>query len=258
MTGRQMTLAALGGLPLIAPGDALAPLLIAAAERAGLPFADGDVLVVAQKIVSKSEGRYVDLRGVSPSARAQELAARLGKDPRHIQVILSESAEIVRAERSVLIVETHHGIVMANAGVDQSNVSQEGGSERVLLLPRDPDGSAAALRAEIGRLTGADIAVLINDSVGRAWRQGVVGLAIGAAGFPSLVDRRGSPDMFGRPLEVTEIAMADELAAAASLLMGQADEASPAVLVRGFNRPKDVPDRPARDLIRPKEMDLFR
>jgi coenzyme F420-0:L-glutamate ligase/coenzyme F420-1:gamma-L-glutamate ligase len=243
---------------MVTPGDALSPLIVAAAERAGLTIRDGDVLILAQKIVSKAEGRYVDLRAVEPSARARELAERLGKDPRHVEVVLSESNEIVRAERQILVVENRHGIVMANAGVDHSNVSQEGGSERVLLLPVDPDGSAARLRAEIRDLTGATVAVLINDSVGRAWRNGVVGLAIGAAGFPSLVDRRGSPDLFGRTLEVTEIAMADELSAAASLLMGQADEGSPVVLARGFRPPGDAPDRPARDLVRPREIDLFR
>lgn len=255
---RSLTLTALPGLPLIEPGDALAPLIVAAAERAGAALADGDVVVVAQKIVSKSEGRYVALADVKPSPRAAELAARMDKDPRLVEVVLSESAEIVRAVRNVLIVESHHGLVMANAGVDQSNVTAGAGGERVLLLPRDPDASAAALRAELERLSGARVAVLINDSVGRAWRQGVVGLAIGAAGFPTLVDRRGTPDMFGRMLEVTEIAMADELAAAASLLMGQGAERSPVVLARGFAPPADAPERPARDLIRPKEIDLFR
>lgn len=243
---------------MVAPGDALAPLIVEASERAGLTIRDGDVLILAQKIVSKAEGRYVDLRAVEPSAQARELAERLGKDPRHVEVVLSESNEVVRAERQILVVENRLGIVMANAGVDHSNVSQEGGSERVLLLPLDPDGSAARLRAEIRDLTGATVAVLINDSVGRAWRNGVVGLAIGAAGFPSLVDRRGSPDLFGRKLEVTEIAMADELSAAASLLMGQGDEGSPVVLARGFRPPEDAPERPAKHLVRPKEIDLFR
>ena len=254
----SLTLTALPGFPMIAPGDSLTPLIVAAAQRAGLTIEDGDVLILAQKIVSKAEGRYVDLRTVTPSARARELAETLQKDPRHIEVVLSESNDIVRAERQILVVENRHGIVMANAGVDHSNVSQEHGSERVLLLPLDPDGSAETIRAEIRTLTGATVAVLINDSVGRAWRNGVVGLAIGAAGFPSLVDRRGSLDLFGRKLEVTEIAMADELSAAASLLMGQADEGSPVVLARGFVPPADAPERPARDLVRPREIDLFR
>lgn len=254
----SLTLTALPGFPMVQPGDALTPLIIAAAERAGLTIQDGDVLVLAQKIVSKAEGRYVDLRGITPSPRARALAERLGKDPRHVEVVLTESNEVVKAERQILIVENRLGIVMANAGVDHSNVSQENGWERVLLLPLDPDSSAENIRVEIRELTGAAVAVLINDSVGRAWRNGVVGLAIGAAGFPSLVDRRGSPDLFGRKLEVTEIAMADELSAAASLLMGQADEGSPVVLARGFRPPEDAPERPARDLVRPKEIDLFR
>lgn len=256
---RSLTLTALPGLPLVEPGDDLAELIATAAARAGVGLADGDVVIVAQKIVSKAEGRYVDLADVTASPRALELAAGMDKDPRLVEIVLAESVDVVRAVRNVLIVESRHGLVMANAGVDQSNITASArGDERVLLLPRDPDASAAGLRAALRQRTGATVAVLINDSVGRAWRQGVVGLAIGAAGFPALVDRRGTTDMFGRVLQVTEIAMADELAAAASLLMGQGPEATPVVLARGFVPPADAPERPARDLIRPKEIDLFR
>ena len=245
---------ALAGLPLVEPGDDLAALLVAALRCMEIAPEHGDILVIAQKVVSKAEGRIVDLGGVVPSAHATALAKEVGKDPRLVEIILSESSEVVRHRKDVLIVAHRLGFVMANAGVDQSNVGCEG--ERVLLLPRDPDGSAAALKAKLDTECGVKFGVVINDSFGRAWRNGVVGVALGAAGVPSLRDMIGKPDLFGRKMRVTEVAVADEIAAAASLLMGQAAEGIPAVHVRGLVC--DAPAVPASALLRPKEMDLFR
>jgi coenzyme F420-0:L-glutamate ligase/coenzyme F420-1:gamma-L-glutamate ligase len=251
------SLIALSDLPLINPGDDLAALLAAALERRiGNSIATGDVLVVAQKIVSKAEGRYVDLARIEPGAEAQRLARETEKDPRLVQVILDESRRVVRYRPGVLIVEHRLGCVMANAGVDRSNIDPAMGAEPVLLLPRDPDASAAALRDKLGTLFGVAPAVIVSDSFGRAWRSGTTGIALGAAGLPSLVDRRGHDDLYGRTLRVTEIGFADEIAAAASLLMGQADEAQPAVLVRGLMWSGEP--RPAKALIRPAAEDLFR
>lgn len=255
MSSRSLTLTALAGLPLVAPGDDLAALLAAALRRTAIAPEAGDILVVAQKVVSKAEGRIVDLRGVVPSARAAALATEVGKDARLVEIILSESSEVVRHRKDVLIVAHRLGFVMANAGVDQSNVAADEG-ECVLLLPRDPDASAAALKTKLDREFGAELGVIINDSFGRAWRNGVVGVALGAAGVPSLRDMVGAPDLFGRQMRVTEVAVADEIAAAASLLMGQAAEGQPAVHVRGLVC--DAPAVPASALLRPKEMDLFR
>ena len=222
-----------------------------------LNMLDGfDVLVVAQKVVSKAEGRYVDLAGVTPGARAREFAAAVGKDPRIVEVILSESREVVRYRDGLLIVEHRLGFVMANAGVDQSNIRQPEGGGRVLLLPRDPDASSGALKARIDARFGADVGIVINDSFGRPWRNGVVGVALGSAGIPALLNLVGAPDLFGRALRITEVAIADELAAAASLLMGQADGALPLVHARGLGW--DAPARNAASLLRPKERDLFR
>jgi coenzyme F420-0:L-glutamate ligase / coenzyme F420-1:gamma-L-glutamate ligase len=217
---------------------------------------DSDVLVVAQKIVSKAEDRYVDVEMVEPSERAIALAAEVDKDPRFVEVVLSESRRVVRHRPGLLIVEHRLGFVMANAGIDHSNVAAGDGGERVLLLPRDPDGSARVLCDRLGRVFGAKIGVIISDSFGRAWRKGTVGVALGAAGLPVLIDMRGHPDLFGRELLVTETGFADEIAAAAGLLMGQADEAVPMVLVRGLRW--SAPELPAAALIRPAEHDLFR
>ncbi len=229
------------------PGDDLAALIV----PTGLQ--DHDVVVVAQKIVSKSEGRLFRLSEVTPSPRAVELGQKVDKDPRLVELILRESKEVVRAIRGVLIVEHKLGFVMANAGVDASNVDDP---EQVLLLPADPDGSARRLRERLKEIAGVEVGVIINDSWGRAWRNGTVGAAIGAAGLPALVDMRGQPDMNGRILRVTEIGHADELAAAASLLMGQAAEGRPIVIVRGLG--PSPRDGNAGELIRPKQMDLFR
>ena len=252
---RKLCLIRIPGLPEIRKGEDLAKSIVAAARKAGLRFEAGDVLVVAQKIVSKAEGLVVSLGKVIPSAKAQALAAQLKKDPRAIELVLRESRRILRSDR-VLITETHHGFVCANAGVDHSNVAPEDGGERVLLLPIDPDGSADKLRRHLIGVFGVAIGVIISDSFGRPWRKGTVGVALGADGLPAFVDLRGRPDLFGRELLVTETGFADEIAAAAGLLMGQADEAIPMVLVRGLAW--SAPDQPAAALVRPAEHDLFR
>ena len=246
----------LQGLPLVGAGDDLVELLASALERSGVTLRAGDVLVVAQKIVSKAEGRLVDLATVEPSAQAAEIAARVEKDPRLVEVILSESVRVVRARRGVLIVEHRLGFIMANAGVDQSNVGPPDGAQRALLLPSDPDRSAESLRRGLAALTGVDIAVVVNDSFGRPWRQGTAGVAIGVSGLPALVDLRGQPDLFGRRLEASVVGFADEVAAAASLLMGQADEAIPAVVIRGLRW--SAPESSAAAILRSPNEDLFR
>jgi coenzyme F420-0:L-glutamate ligase / coenzyme F420-1:gamma-L-glutamate ligase len=252
----NVTLTPLPDLPLVRPGDDLGVILIAGCERAALALADGDVLAVAQKIVSKAEGRYLDLADVQPSARAQSLAVEVGKDARLVEVILSESRRVVRQRPGVLIVEHRLGFIMANAGVDRSNVDPAMGREPVLLLPRDPDASADHLRARLAAHFGSAPAVIITDSWGRPWRRGTVGFALGAAGLPALMDMRGRPDLFGHALRVTQTGLADEIAAAASLLMGQADEAQPVVVVRGLRW--SGRSAPAATLIRAPDEDLFR
>jgi coenzyme F420-0:L-glutamate ligase / coenzyme F420-1:gamma-L-glutamate ligase len=252
----RVTMTGLAGVPLVQPGDDLGAIAAAAFATNGLAPEEGDVLVVAQKIVSKAEGRYVEIATVQPSERAIALAAELDKDPRFVEVVLSESKRVVRHRPGLLIVEHRLGFVMANAGIDHSNIDGGARSERVLLLPVDPDGSAHALRQYLFGAFGVGLGVIISDSFGRPWRKGTVGVAIGAAGLPALVDLRGHPDLFGRELLVTETGFADEIAAAAGLLMGQADEAVPMVLVRGLAW--SAPDRPAGFLIRPAEHDLFR
>jgi coenzyme F420-0:L-glutamate ligase / coenzyme F420-1:gamma-L-glutamate ligase len=247
---------ALQGLPLIRAGDDLAEVIASALERNRVALRAKDALVVAQKIVSKAEARIVDLATVKPSARAIALAAEVDKDPRVVEVILSESVRVVRARRGLMIVEHKLGFIMANGGVDQSNVAPADGSTRVLLLPENPDGSAEALRRRLKARTGVDVAIIINDSFGRPWRKGTAGVAIGVSGLPALIDLRGRPDLFGRTLEVSVIGFADEVAAAASLLMGQADEARPAVLVRGLSW--SAPESTAASLVRSPDEDLFR
>ncbi len=253
-THAAVTLTALSGIPAIHPGDDVAAILAEALDATGLTPCDGDVLVVTHKILSKAEDRYRSLEDVSPSPKALELAAATGKDAALVEVILSESREVLRSRRELIITEHRLGLVIANAGVDRSNVS--GGPERVLLLPEDPDASSAALRAALRTRFGVDIAVVVSDSAGRAWRNGVVGLALGAAGIPALQDLRGRSDLEGRPLEVTQVGLADEIASAAELLMGEADEGRPAVLVRGV-RWRESPVMAAA-LIRDREQDLFR
>jgi coenzyme F420-0:L-glutamate ligase/coenzyme F420-1:gamma-L-glutamate ligase len=243
-------------MPRVRPDDDLGALLISALEGADLRIEEQDILVVAQKIVSKAEGRYVDLAQVRPSPRARSLATEIDKDARLVEVILGESQRVVRHRVNALIVEHRLGFVTANAGVDQSNVDPAMGGEPVLLLPRDPDASAAALCERLGAHFGKRIGVIVSDSWGRAWRRGTVGVAAGAAGLPALIDLRGRPDLFGRILRATEIGFADEVAAAASLVMGQADEGVPVVLVRGLAW--SLPPAPAATLLRPPSEDLFR
>ena len=245
-----MRLEALPGLPEVRPGDDLAALLAAAGARLDPPLGPADVLVIAHKVVSKAEGRVRALAGIEPSSRAAELAAEHDKDPRAVQVVLNETAELVRAERGVLICRTHHGFVCANAGVDQSNTGDEG---VVVLLPSDPDASARALRSALG--VGA---VVISDSWGRPWRQGQVEVAIGCAGLRALVDHRGRPDRDGRPMAASVIAVADEAAAAADLVR-QKTSGEPAVRIRGLeNVLGEGEDQGAAALIRAPEDDLFR
>jgi coenzyme F420-0:L-glutamate ligase/coenzyme F420-1:gamma-L-glutamate ligase len=257
----RLEVIAIEGLPEIEPAADLAALLALACERGGGLRAQ-DVLVVAQKIVSKSEGRRLRLRDVAPSARARELAAATGKDPRLVEVVLAESVRVLRVGPEVIVVEDRRGLVLANAGVDQSNVgSEEGADAEVLLLPIDPDASAARLRDAIEARTGVAVAVVISDSLGRAWRLGTVGHAIGAAGLPALVDWRGRRDRHGRSLRHTETALADSLAAAAVLVMGEAAEGRPAALIRGLRGlgdPTEAADRGAAALLRPPQKDLFR
>lgn len=243
---------AVTGMPRVRPGDDLAELVAAALRQLGLQLQLGDVLVVAHKVVSKAEGRLVALADVTPSPQAQELAARLDKDPRLVELVLRESRRIVRAERGVLITETRHGFVCANAGVDASNVAGEG---YVSLLPEDPDASAEGIRRRIKDLCGAEVAVIVSDTFGRPWREGHVNVAIGVAGMSPFADYVGQTDPYGYELRVTTIAVADELAAAAELVMGKLERV-PAAIVRGY-RYRPGPGR-ATDMVRPPERDLFR
>lgn len=246
---------ALAGIPEIGQGDDLGAIVCAAAERSGLEIGDGDAVVISQKVVSKSEGRVRRLAEVEPSQRAAELAAELGKDSRMVELVLTESQRVVRAERGVLIVETATGLICANAGIDSSNVP---GEDAVTLLPVDPDNSARRVRAEIGAACGARPAVVISDSLGRPWRHGQVETAIGCAGVVVLDDWRGRRDAHGHELAATLIAVADELAGAADLVRDKRS-ATPAVLVRGLSRWRTDADGPgAASMRRPAEEDLFR
>jgi len=252
----QVTITPLQGIPKVHPGDDVAVLLIAAIERGGLALQRNDIVVVTQKIVSKAEGRYLDIAAIEPGTRARELAALTGKDARFMEAILSQSAEVLRAAPGVIVAVTHHGLVLANAGIDQSNLEADDHGRRVLVLPQEPDASAARIKESLDRHFRTDVGVIVSDSAGRAWRLGTVGLAIGAAGVPSIVDRRGEKDLAGRPLEVTEVGFADAVAAAAVLAMGEAAEARPAALVRGLTW--SAAPRPAAALMRPERQDLFR
>src|SRR5205085_6377203 len=252
----QLTIIGLAGVPMVQPGDDLAALTLAAYAATGVTPEDGDVLVIAQKIVSKSEGRIVEIATVQPSERAIALAAETGKDPRFVEIVLSESRRIVRHRPNLIVAEHRLGFVMANAGIDHSNVGPDDGTERVLLLPLDPDGSALVLQQQLAARTGRRIAVIISDSFGRPWRRGSVGIALGAAGLPAVIDWRGQPDLFGRRLEVTETGFADEIAAAASLVQGQAAEATPIVLVRGLSW--SAPEAPATAIVRSPEHERYR
>jgi coenzyme F420-0:L-glutamate ligase / coenzyme F420-1:gamma-L-glutamate ligase len=253
---RSITYTALPDIPLVQPGDDICALIKAGLARAGIVLQDDDVLVIAQKVISKSENRYVDLADMVPSPRAKELAAISGKNARHIEAVLGESSEVLRVKPNVMIVAHRLGYVMANAGIDESNIEKLDGIDRVLLLPVDPDASCRAIKTTLDNEFAVSIGVIINDSFGRAWRNGVVGVALGAAGISSLQNMIGSPDLFGRAMKVTEVAIGDELAAAASLVMGQGAEGLPVVHVRGYcNRGAE---NDAAALIRPRHMDMFR
>jgi coenzyme F420-0:L-glutamate ligase/coenzyme F420-1:gamma-L-glutamate ligase len=243
-------------IPEVRANDDLASIVLDALARDDEALQDGDVVILAQKIVSKAEGRSVALSTVQPSKRALELAGITGKDARLVELILNESIEVLRQRDELIVVEHRLGYVLANAGIDASNVEGAGGEDRVLLLPADPDASAAALRKELETRTGLTLAVVINDSLGRAWRRGTVGTALGSSGLPALLDLRGKPDRHGRLLKATEVGIADEVAATASLLMGQASEGRPVVVLRGL--PYPLTEDSASSLIRGKSMDLFR
>ncbi|TDG12021.1 coenzyme F420-0:L-glutamate ligase [Seongchinamella unica] len=252
----RIELIALAGFPRVEPGDDLGQLVAGSLADNALALQSGDVLVLAQKIVSKAEDCYVELADIEPSPEALELAARADKDPRQAELILRESREVLRVRPGVIIVEHRNGYVHANAGIDKSNIEIDPDNPRVLLLPENPDASAQRLRLDLERRTGVAPQVIINDSAGRAWRNGTVGIAIGTAGLEPLFNQVGEKDMFGNVLEVTEPAVADELAAAASLVMGQAAEACPVVLVRGATlQPADTG---SGSLLRDRSMDLFR
>jgi coenzyme F420-0:L-glutamate ligase/coenzyme F420-1:gamma-L-glutamate ligase len=252
----QINIIALKGVPLVHPGDDLVEIIINALTLSNQCLKNDDVLVIAQKIISKAEGRIIALGTVSPSERAKKLAVKLGKDPRQIELVLQESREIVRSKPGVVIVEQNLGLIMANAGIDRSNVVQQSDEEYVLLLPIDPDASSNRLRDKINKRLGVKVGIIINDSIGRAWRIGTTGHAIGVAGLPAVIDLRGEKDMFGKELLVSEQAVADELASAASLLQGQASEALPIVVIRGFK--SNATNQTAKALIRERDMDMFR
>ena len=251
---RQLSLFAVPGIPLIQSGDDLAAILLDALATAGIEVANGDVLVVAQKLISKAEGRAISLSSVEPTTEAIRLAAETDKEPAIVQLILDESNKVLRARPGVIIVEHRLGFVAANAGIDRSNV--EPNSDRVLLLPKDPDRSAADLRARLESALNIRLGIVIADSVGRAWRMGTIGMTLGCAGVEALQDLRGRTDMFGRVLQVSEHAVADAIAAAAELIIGEADEATPVVLVRGLEQGWSEQD--SKVLLRPEQDDMFR
>lgn len=253
-----LILTPLTDIPLVNPGDDLAELILAALDRMGIVLESGDILVLAQKIVSKAEGRYRNLGEIIPGERARKLAVEIEKDPRLVEVILAESRKVLRTRPGTIIVEHRLGFICANAGVDHSNVRGEGadGEDWILLLPEDPDRSATRLRKQLEEYAGVRLGVMIIDSHGRAWRLGTTGVAIGLSGVPGLVDLRGKQDLYGYTLRVTQVGAGDELAAAASLVMGQAAEGTPVVHVRGF--PYPLRDSGLKELLRPVEEDLFR
>ena len=258
MKPAHLTITPLPGIPLIQLGDDLSAVILGSLNEVEIMLQDGDILVLAQKIVSKTEGRLINLADVLPSTKAIVYAAETEKDPRLVELILQESNEVLRTRPGLIIVEHRLGFVCANAGIDHSNVRGEGGNpdEWVLLLPENPDTSAATLRAQLETQTGARLGVMIIDSHGRAWRNGTVGVCIGLSGLPGLADLRGQSDLFGYQLRVTEVGVADELAAAASLMMGQVAEGTPVVHVRGF--PYALREAQLGELLRSKEKDLFR
>jgi coenzyme F420-0:L-glutamate ligase/coenzyme F420-1:gamma-L-glutamate ligase len=257
VTPRRLEITALPGIPLVHPGDDLSRLIVEALDRAEVTLRAGDAIVIAQKVVSKAEGRYAVLAVVEPGPEAKELAEKTGKDARLVELILRESDRVVRHRPNLLIVQHKHGYVLANAGIDASNVEPDSAQgERVLLLPEEPDRSCREIRDRLRAATGVAPTVIINDSLGRAWRRGTVGTALGAAGLTALLDLRGATDLFGRQLLVSQVGLADELAAAASLVQGEAAEGTPVALIRGLV--PDATDQQAAELIRGEDEDLFR
>ncbi len=248
----DIQLTAVRGIPEVRPGDDLSWMIARAVENQGLKLADGDVVVVAQKVVSKAEGRLVNLESVTPSKLAQEIAVKQGRDPRLIEVVLSESANIIRMDTHVLVTETKHGFICANAGVDRSNVA---GKDWVALLPVAPDDSALMLKTRLAERLKVNVAVIITDTFGRPWREGLTNVAIGVAGMKPLKDFRGQHDDHGKELSATVLAVADEIAASTGLLMRKTARI-PVVVVRGYYF--EHRDGSAKELIRPKERDLFR
>ena len=253
-----LLLSSISGIPLIKPGDSIAEIIHKALIQNGIEIDDGDIIVITQKIISKVENRYVNLTQVIASERASELAQITQKDPRFIQLVLDESKSVLRARQGTIIVEHKLGFICANAGIDHSNVYGPWGNTEdwVLLLPENPDDSANQIRTKLAQISGKNLGVMIIDSHGRAWRQGTVGVAIGISFVPGIVDLRGKEDLFGFRLKVTQIAAADELAAAASLVMGQADERTPVIHVRGF--PYSLREANFNEILRPKDLDMFR
>lgn len=253
----SLQLIALRDFPLVQPGDDLAALISESLHHNQQTLCDNDIVVIAQKVVSKAENRYRDLNSITPSADAEKYAAETGKDARLVELVLQESNRVLRHRFGSIVVEHKLGFVHANAGIDQSNLPDNTRSEKALLLPENPDASAAALRRALQQQHGANIGIVINDSFGRAWRLGTCGIAIGVAGFEPLSDLRGAPDLFGRTLEITQVGIGDEIAAAASLLMGQAGEGSPVVILRGLSLAAQE-NASVQSLLRKPHEDMFR
>ncbi|MCZ7569404.1 MAG: coenzyme F420-0:L-glutamate ligase [Ardenticatenaceae bacterium] len=253
----QAVLTPLPDFPFVERGDDIVALILGQLEVAGIVLQDDDILVIAHKIISKAEGRLVSLSTVTPSQEALRLAQTVQKDPRFIELVLQDSVEVLRVRPGLIVTEQRGGWVVANAAIDRSNVHAEAGQERVALLPGDPDKSAAILRMRLIEATGARVAIIINDTHGRPFRVGAVGVAIGVAGIAPVADLRGEHDLFGYEMQSTEIATADEIASAASMLQGQTDQGLPVIHMRGvpFRRDEHATSRP---LVRPKQLDMFR
>ena len=245
---------AIQNLPMIKKGDNIAKIIVASAKKQNTPIKDKDIIVITHKIISKAEGNIINLEEVLPSEQSKEVAQRTGKDPRFVEIVLRETNEVVRIGHNSLITETRNGIVCANAGIDKSNIK---GKENVALLPKRPDKSAQKVRREMKKLTNVDVAVIVSDTHGRPLRMGEINVAIGVAGIKPTRDRRGEKDLFGYVLKVKQTAIADELASAAELVIGQANEGRPVAIIRGYDY-SPTEKASARELVRPKEVDLFR
>ena len=253
---KNLELLAIENIPLIEPGDDLVSILIQTIKEEKIKLRRGDILVIAQKVVSKSENRYVYLNDVTPSSEAIRIAKNSDKDPKLVQLILNESIKVIRQGRGVIVVENKLGFIHANAGIDKSNIESDTDNPKVLLLPKDPDNSALKIKEEIFRQTELKVGIIINDSSGRAWRKGIVGIAIGSSGVEVLLNLRGQKDLYGNALEITEVGRVDEIASAASLLMGQANEGLPVIIVRGIPETSKVNN--VKSILRDKSEDLFR